>query len=136
MGRFDGALDAPDASTLLPSATQSVQSSLYQRLRRTRGRRAGQVGWLLVRTAQPDHAAHADALAELSRIGAPGVRELAQIARGTATATTIAGRADSRDLAQAIVAALDAIAASLVSPGEVVTAGDLASYLAARARAT
>lgn len=46
-------------------AATSVQCSLYQRLRKTYANRAGSLAWLLVRTVQPDHREHEEAMAEV-----------------------------------------------------------------------
>lgn len=134
MGRFDDALRVRPED-LLPPAQTSVQSSLYQRLRKPRGRQAGTVAWLLVRAAQPDHAHHADALAALSRLGISGTQDFAQIARATLAGSVISNRLETRELAQAIVDALDAIAPLLEGepPDYVVSPADLAGFLAARA---
>ncbi len=57
------AFDPPDFTRVRSaSAATSVQSSLYQRLRKTRGDKAGSLGWLLVRLGQPDHREFDDAL--------------------------------------------------------------------------
>jgi hypothetical protein len=55
------AFDPPTPGPLSTSVAQSVQSSLYQRLRKTYKDRAGDVGWLLVRLGQPDHREHDEA---------------------------------------------------------------------------
>ena len=47
------------------TAPQSVQSSLYQRLKRTWGKRSGAIAWTLVRAGQARHGAHAEAVAAL-----------------------------------------------------------------------
>lgn len=132
--RFESAFDAPDPSSLGTPAVQSVQASLYLRLKKSRGNKAGDIGWLLVRSAQPEHPRHPAALAALSSLGLEGLRALAATARATSAAPKIAARSDARALAQAIVDALDGVAVLIDGEptGAVVMPADLASYLAAR----
>ncbi len=101
--RFASAFDPPDPSSLGTPAVQSVQASLYLRLKKARGNKAGDIGWLLVRLAQPDHPRHEPALAALSALGVGDLRALAVTARATCAAPKIAARADARELAAAIV---------------------------------
>lgn len=49
------------------SAVGSVQSSLYQRFRKSFGMRSGAVAWMLVRATQATHVDHDDALATLRK---------------------------------------------------------------------
>ncbi len=127
MGHFP--VSVFDTSNVVTPSIQSVQSSLYQRLKRTHGKNAGTVGWLLVRASQPTHRHHADALAALSTLAPPALAALTSTVRAMLGAPTIAGRADSRELAQGIVEALEGVAA-LVDLGPVTPAG-LADFLAA-----
>ena len=55
------AFDPVDPLSLGTPAYTSVQASLFNRLRKTRGKTAGDLGWLLVRLGQPDHREHAEA---------------------------------------------------------------------------
>ena len=65
MTKFDDALSPPTPGTTGTSVVQSVQSSLYQRLRKPRGDRAGTLAWMLIRLTQTDHRDHGDAQASL-----------------------------------------------------------------------
>jgi hypothetical protein len=123
--KFARAFDPPDPATLLPSPVQSIQSSLYQRLRRSYGRQAGTVGWLLVRLAQPKHRDHASAVASVSALPRGPLGALAACARATLDAAT---RPDARELAAGIVTALGAVA-ELADGGDPVEAATLADYL-------
>ena len=127
--RFASAFDAPDPATLGTPAVQSVQSSLYLRLKKSKGNKAGDIGWLLVRAAQPEHDRHASALAALSSQGTAGVRALVAVARLTLEAPKISSRPDARELARRIVVTLDIIASVLdgADPGYVVTPAELAT---------
>ncbi len=55
------AFDPPAVGALPGSVAQSVQSSLWQRLKPTYRDRAGDLAWLLVRLGQPDHREHGEA---------------------------------------------------------------------------
>ena len=56
------AFDPIDPLSLGTPAYQTVQASIYGRLRKTRGKTAGDLGWLLVRLGQPSHREHEEAL--------------------------------------------------------------------------
>ncbi len=92
------------------SAVQSVQSSLYMRLKKTHGSKAGAMGWMLVRLGQPDHEANGDANAAMHRNPA-AISSLLAVARATAAAPVVVRRAESRELAGLIVEALEGIQA-------------------------
>lgn len=102
MGRFDGVFEraAPQAAP----ATQSVQSSLYRRLVRTHGKAAGDVGWMLVRAAQPGHRDHRSAVQALQRLELPSLRELSTVV--AASARAMGAREDCAALCRRISAAL------------------------------
>ena len=55
------AFDAPSTEPLPAAVAQSVQSSLWQRLKPKYRDRAGDLAWLLVRLAQPEHREHDEA---------------------------------------------------------------------------
>lgn len=105
--RFASAFDPPDPSSLGTPAVQSVQASLYLRLKKARGNKAGDIGWLLVRLAQPEHPRHESAIAAISALCVADLRGLAATARATLAAPKISARADARELAGAVVSALD-----------------------------
>lgn len=108
---FDRAFDPPTPGTTGVPAAQSVQSSLYLRLKKSRGDKAGAIGWLLVRAGQPEHPRNAAALAALASQGS-GLESLLATARATRAAPAVAGKLASRELAQAVVDAIqDLIAA-------------------------
>lgn len=117
MSRFDHAFDAPEPSTLGVSGIQSVQSSLYLRLRKTYGNKSGTMGWLLVRLAQPEHADHQAAFDALSS-RPQTLGGLLRIARATLASPNIASKPAARDVAGAVVSALEVLtASSQAAPG-------------------
>lgn len=57
-------------------APGSVQASLYQRLRKTWGLRAGHIAWAVVRAGQDFHDGHAAAMAQLGNASAAQLGEI------------------------------------------------------------
>lgn len=109
MGKFDHVFDPPSPDSLLRPAVTCVQASLYGRLKRTSGDRAGRLGWLLIRLGQPDHPDHRDARTSLSSQPISTLVGLRAAAVATRGAPAIAGRPETAALAQSIVDALGAI---------------------------
>jgi hypothetical protein len=104
MSKFDAAFER------LPgpgSFVQSVQSSLYMRLRRTYGRSSGALGWLLIRSAQPSHADHHEALMALASRPHEELELLIDAARGTASSPAILARSEAAAFAAEIVRGLE-----------------------------
>lgn len=104
--RFAGAFDPPDPATLGTPVVQSVQSSLYQRLRRSKGGKAGSIAWLLVRAGTPKHAAHGEAMTILEGLSAGALAELLAVVRGSGGSPLISGRAACAELVRGIEAVL------------------------------
>jgi len=110
--KFSGlAVLASQARVVTPLATagaaaQSVQTSLFGRLRKARGGPlAGKIAWMLVRAGQPDHVACVDALNELAEFGPGDLRMFLIACRGARDSLKSAAAAA---LAGAVVAALEA----------------------------
>ncbi len=103
--RFDDAFEPPAPGSTGVSAVQSVQSSLYMRLKKTYGSKAGAMGWILIRLGQFDHPENGDANAALLRNPA-ALSPLLAVAKATAAAPVVSGRAESAELASNIVEAL------------------------------
>jgi hypothetical protein len=89
-----------DPSTLGTPVAQSVQCALYMRLRKTHGKNAGNLGWLLVRLGQPNHREHDEAC---SAIMTRPSDELATLTIAVTSARTAAKTADARELCVAIL---------------------------------
>jgi hypothetical protein len=102
MGKFDTAFDAPNPLSMLSPAMTSVQSSLYQRLRRSRGSKAGEVAWLLVRLVQRDHRDHKAATEAFDALPPSVLQDLWKVARATRDSPVIRKRIDTAELATAI----------------------------------
>lgn len=64
-------------------APGSVQASLYQRLRKTWGLRAGHIAWAVVRAGQDYHEGHAVAVAQLGNASASQLAEIISVVRAT-----------------------------------------------------
>ncbi len=103
---FDRAFDKPAANSLMTPAAQSVQASLYGRLKKKHGNNSGMLGWLLVRAAQPDHKQHAYAIEKLNDQTVADLAALLDVAEATLNAPVIQGRPDAKSLAIDIVVAL------------------------------
>lgn len=88
----------------------SIQASLYNRLRRSRGKAAGSLGWLLVRLGQPGHREHAEAVELVSD---RPTADLAALSLIVGAARAAARTAPARELCDAILLELDT--ASVVS---------------------
>ncbi len=97
------AFDPPDPASLGTPAAQSVQCALFMRLKKTYGNRAGDVGWLLVRLGQPEHRDYEAALESCFRRTVP---ELTTLSSAVASARTKARTDQTRELLDAIEAAL------------------------------
>ncbi len=97
----------PDFSRSTATAVAtSVQCSLYQRLRKSHGNRAGALAWLLVRLAQPDHREHEEAFDSLLSQPMPALAALSTIV-GSARAAAGPGKPGVRELFDAIAVALE-----------------------------
>jgi hypothetical protein len=62
MSSIGDAFLPPDPASLGVPALSTLQTSLFNRLRKTYGNRSGAMSWLLVRLAQPSHRDHMAAL--------------------------------------------------------------------------
>lgn len=104
MGKFDIVLQGPSpddvARASAVAAQQSLQSSLYQRLKRSRGAAAGQIGWMLLRLAQYEHRDHDEAADTFCALSKTDQRALLAIARDAARAMKTS---ESRELADAVI---------------------------------
>lgn len=107
MSRFENAFRAPTPGSTRTSAQQSVQASLYGRLKRRYGDTAGDVGWLLIRAAQPEHRDHEEARAMLASREADELAFLASVA--SASVRAMAARAECAALAEAVRKAISDI---------------------------
>ncbi len=105
---FSKAFDPPIPGTTGVNPVQSVQSSLYLRLKKSRGNKAGTIGWLLVRAGQPEHPRHAEALEALEGLDASGLAEVLAVARATVGA--LSGKPDALALARLILDELEGVA--------------------------
>lgn len=81
----------------------SVQASLFNRLRKQHGKNAGNLAWLLVRLAQPDHREHDEACA---MIVARDSASLSALLSTVSTARDAARPAGARAMCEAIAEAL------------------------------
>ncbi len=92
--RFDSAFEPPTPGSTGVSFVQTVQSSLYMRLKKTHGSKAGAMAWMLVRLGQPDHDQSLEANEAISRNPA-AISGLLAVARATAGAPVVAGGSDA-----------------------------------------
>lgn len=98
------AFDPIDPSELGPPAYTTVQASLFNRLRKSHGKNAGNLAWLLVRLAQPDHREHEDAIALILERDAASLAALLSIVGAARAAARPPG---ARAMLAAIVEALE-----------------------------
>ncbi len=89
-----------DPSTLGTPVAQSVQCSLYMRLKKTHGKNAGSLGWLLVRLGQPEHREHDEAIEMI--MGRPSA-DLVALSSVVGSARAAAKTPAARDLCGAVI---------------------------------
>jgi hypothetical protein len=107
--RFARVLDPATPTDLAVSAVTSVQTSLFSRLRRELGAKAGIVSWCIVRAGQPDHCDHEAALATLRQLDPATLDRYAATARAALAGPRLAGVGQQAVL-RAILVQLSAIA--------------------------
>ncbi len=99
------AFDPPDFTRQNQLNTaKSVQTSLFHRLRKTRGDKAGSLGWLLVRLGQPDHREYDDAL---EAIGSRPLSDLLAFSALVSGARAAAKAPGASELCDAILSELE-----------------------------
>lgn len=103
------AFDPPSHSPLVGAVAQSVQSSLWQRLKPAYRDRAGDLAWLLVRLGQPSHREHDEAVTAIMLRPAS---ELAALSSAVGAAPRSPRSADASALVAAILEVLSAAQAS------------------------
>ena len=108
MGKFDRVnLERDPSSTArdaVINAAQSLQASLYQRLRKARGNSgAGMTGWMMVRLAQEDHADNGEAIDAVLAMTASELSALLTVARDARKAMRTP---ETRELADRVVEAM------------------------------
>lgn len=108
------AFDPPSQAPLAGAVAQSVQSSLWQRLKPTYRDRAGDLAWLLVRLGQPSHREHDEAIETI--MGRPA-SELAALSSVVAAPSRARRNADASALVAAILEVLSAAQASATMRG-------------------
>lgn len=126
--RFARAFDAPSPDSLLRPAVTCLQASLYGRLKKRYGNKAGDLGWLLVRLAQPSHRDHASAMRALESRSSEDFGAMLEAVKGAETAPSVAGRSECRDLCHRILAvfsSLGAARAATAAAGELAVLMDL-----------
>ena len=101
---IQNAFDPIAPEDLGPPVFTTVQASLFNRLRSTRGKNAGNLAWLLVRLAQPDHREHDDAC---TLILAQPLADLTALLSVVSGARAGAKRVAARDMLAAIADALE-----------------------------
>ncbi len=100
----------PDfSSSRATAAATSAQCSLYQRLRKSHGNRAGALAWLLVRLAQPDHREHEEACEAVMAQSPADLTALLAVVRVACGAARAPG---ARDILVAISTVLETAFAS------------------------
>ncbi len=89
---------------LAARAAQSVQTSIFQRLRRASGGPlAGRLAWMLIRSAQPDHNDHCEAYTALSILTGAELAVLLKAATGARDSMKdAAARALAGDIVDAV----------------------------------
>ncbi len=98
------AFDPPDfAAAAAVDSAKSVQTSLFQRLKKKYGNRAGDLGWLLVRLGQPQHREHG---AALDAIVTRPVEELTLFQSLVSAASSAAKTQGARDMCGVILTSL------------------------------
>lgn len=98
------AFDPVDPKSLGTPVYTTVQASLFNRLRKSHGKNAGNLAWLLVRLAQPDHREHDEAC---QMILARDTAALAALSASVGEARTAARTDAARDMFATIVESLD-----------------------------